>query len=154
MVACSHHSNNIIYIGRNTRGPKHHLLVDRAVAQNCKTRLASSWIDYMKAYTQFDGDVANNTAGQFQANSTSIGFTKEILLPHCYSAWTPSVRSLRRLATIQWYRLWNGAIVSHLLYMNDIKLYARSEQDIDSLIHTTRMNTNNIRMSVRLVVGW
>lgn len=28
---------------------------------------------------------------------------------------------------------------SHLLYMGDIRLYAKSERDIDSLIHTTRI---------------
>uniref|UniRef100_A0A3Q4GLN3 Carbonyl reductase 1 n=1 Tax=Neolamprologus brichardi TaxID=32507 RepID=A0A3Q4GLN3_NEOBR len=40
------------------------------------------------------------------------------------------------------YRLRTGAVVSHLLYINDIKLYAKSERDIDSLIHTTRIYSN------------
>lgn len=31
-----------------------------------------------------------------------------------------------------------------LFYMDDIKLYAKSEQDIDSLIHTTKISCNNI----------
>jgi len=40
--------------------------------------------------------------------------------------------------------------ISHLLYMDDIKLYARSEQDTDSLIHHTMIYRNDIRMSFGL----
>lgn len=45
------------------------------------------------------------------------------------------------------YRLQN---VSHLLYTDDINLYVRSEQDIDSLNRTTRIYNNNTGMSFRL----
>ncbi|KAJ0069080.1 hypothetical protein NL108_017350 [Boleophthalmus pectinirostris] len=48
------------------------------------------------------------------------------------------------------YRLRNGATISHLLYMDDIKLYAKSERDIDSLIHTTRIYSTDIGMSFGL----
>ncbi|XP_051919952.1 uncharacterized protein LOC127599769 [Hippocampus zosterae] len=40
-------------IGRDTRGAKHQLLVDRTVAQDCRSRrtnLCTAWIDYQKAY--------------------------------------------------------------------------------------------------------
>ena len=40
-------------IGRDTRGAKHQLLVDRTVAQDCRlrhTNLCTAWIDYQKAY--------------------------------------------------------------------------------------------------------
>lgn len=43
-----------------------------------------------------------------------------------------------------------GVIIIHLLYMDDIKLYARSERDINSLIHLTRIYSEDIRMSFRL----
>lgn len=36
------------------------------------------------------------------------------------------------------YRLWNGAVLSHIL--SDIKMYARREQVTDWLIHTTSMD--------------
>ena len=42
-----------------------------------------------------------------------------------------------------------GAIISHLLNRDNIKLYARTERDIDSLIHLTRIYSNYIRMSFR-----
>ncbi len=39
--------------------------------------------------------------------------------------------------------------------MDDIKLYARNERDIDSLIHLTRLYSNNIGMSFGLdICGW
>ena len=34
--------------------------------------------------------------------------------------------------------------------MNDMKLYAKNKHDIDSLIHLTRIYSNDIRMSFRL----
>lgn len=40
------------------------------------------------------------------------------------------------------YCLWNSAIISHLLYIDDTKLYARSGQDINLLMHTTRIYSN------------
>ncbi|XP_015229127.1 PREDICTED: complement C3-like [Cyprinodon variegatus] len=44
----------------------------------------------------------------------------------------------------------DNMMTSHLLYMDDIKLYARSEQDIDSLIHTSRIYSNDIGISFGL----
>ncbi|KAF7642573.1 hypothetical protein LDENG_00255600, partial [Lucifuga dentata] len=48
------------------------------------------------------------------------------------------------------YKFRSGVTISHLLYMDDIKLYARSERAIDSLIHLTRIYSDDIRMSFRL----
>lgn len=42
------------------------------------------------------------------------------------------------------YCLWNSAIISHLLYIDDTKLYARSDQDINLLMHTTRIYSNEL----------
>ncbi|KAI3374267.1 hypothetical protein L3Q82_006114 [Scortum barcoo] len=43
-----------------------------------------------------------------------------------------------------------GQPSAYLLYMDDIKLYAKSERDIDSLIRTTRIYSNDIGMTFRL----
>ena len=48
------------------------------------------------------------------------------------------------------YRLWNGVVVSYFLYMDDIKLYVKSERDIDLLIYIIRLYSNDIGMSFRL----
>ena len=44
-----------------------------------------------------------------------------------------------------WFR--NGTIISHFFYVNDIKLYAKSEQGINSLNHITRIYSTDIDMS-------
>lgn len=50
------------------------------------------------------------------------------------------------------YHLWSGATNSQLLHMNDAKLYARNDK---SLIHISRIYSNNIRMSSWLdECGW
>lgn len=43
-----------------------------------------------------------------------------------------------------------GVTISHLLCMADIKLYAKHEQYFDSLIHHTRIYSNDIGMSFGL----
>ena len=52
------------------------------------------------------------------------------------------------------YAVWlAGATISHLLYLDGIKLYTKKKCDIVSLIHLTRIYSNAIRMSVRLGKG-
>ena len=48
------------------------------------------------------------------------------------------------------YKFKSWAIISHLLYMDDINQYAKNEQDIDSLIHLTLIYSEDIGMSFRL----
>ncbi|TWW67366.1 hypothetical protein D4764_02G0004070 [Takifugu flavidus] len=48
------------------------------------------------------------------------------------------------------YQFRSGTTISHLLYMDDIKLYAKNEHDIDSLIHLTRIYNKDIGMAFRL----
>ena len=35
------------------------------------------------------------------------------------------------------YSFWSGLVINHLLYMDDLKLFAKSEQQLESLIHIT-----------------
>ena len=44
------------------------------------------------------------------------------------------------------YRFKSGTTIN-LLYMDDIKLYAKNEQDIDSLLHLTRVFSSDIGMT-------
>ena len=48
------------------------------------------------------------------------------------------------------YKFKSGTKINHLFYMDDIKLYAKSERDIDSLIHLTRIFSSDIGMSFGL----
>ena len=45
------------------------------------------------------------------------------------------------------YRFKSGTTINHLLYMDDIKRYAKNEQDIGSLIHLTRVFSSDIDMT-------
>jgi hypothetical protein len=45
------------------------------------------------------------------------------------------------------YKFKSGTKINHLMYMDDIKLYAKTEREIDSLIHLTRIFSNDIGMS-------
>ena len=45
------------------------------------------------------------------------------------------------------YRFKSGTTVNHVLYIDDIKLYAKNEQDIDSLIRLTWMFSSYISMT-------
>ena len=47
-------------------------------------------------------------------------------------------------------RFKSGTTINHLLNMGDIKLYAKNEQDIDSLIHLTRVFSFDIGMTFGL----
>ena len=44
------------------------------------------------------------------------------------------------------YTMRTGEKLNHLLYMDDLKLYAKTEDQVNSLIHTTRIFSNDIGM--------
>ena len=48
------------------------------------------------------------------------------------------------------YRFKSGTTINHLLYMDDMNLYAKNEQDIDSLIHLTRVFSSDIGITFGL----
>uniref|UniRef100_A0A3B3HW39 Reverse transcriptase domain-containing protein n=1 Tax=Oryzias latipes TaxID=8090 RepID=A0A3B3HW39_ORYLA len=168
-------------IGRDSRGAKHQLLVDRTVAQDCKSRhtnLCTAWIDYKKAYDSMPHTWIteclelyniNRTLRAFIGNSMKLWKTTleangkplaqvsikcgiyqgDALSPLLFCiGLNPLSQIINK--TGYGYRLRNGANISHLLYMDDIKLYAKSERDIDSLIHTTRIYSTDIGMSFGL----
>uniref|UniRef100_A0A7N8XHF5 Reverse transcriptase domain-containing protein n=1 Tax=Mastacembelus armatus TaxID=205130 RepID=A0A7N8XHF5_9TELE len=168
-------------IGKDTRGAKHQLLVDKAVARDCKTRqtnLCTAWIDYKKAYDSMPHTWILECLELYNINRTlrtfirnSMGLWKTNLVANLKPIAQVSIKcgiyqgdalspllfciGLNPLSQIITktgfgYRLRNGATISHLLYMDDIKLYARTERDIDSLIHTTRIYSNDIGMSFGL----
>ena len=48
------------------------------------------------------------------------------------------------------YRFKSGTTINHLLYINDIKLYAKNEQVVDSLIYFTRVFGSDIGLTFGL----
>ncbi|KAK7925836.1 hypothetical protein WMY93_008146 [Mugilogobius chulae] len=142
------------------------------------TNLCTAWIDYKKAYDSMPHTWIteclklyniNRTLRAFIANSMRLWKTTieangkplaqvsincgiyqgDALSPLLFCiGLNPLSQIINK--TGYGYRLRNGATISHLLYMDNIKLYAKSEQDIDSLIHTTRIYSSDIGMSFGL----
>ena len=54
---------------------------------------------------------------------------------------------LLRKSTME-YKLSSGYIVNHLLYMDDLKLYSKSEEGIRSLLNTVSIFSEDIRRNV------
>ena len=48
------------------------------------------------------------------------------------------------------YQFKSGIKINHLLYMNEIKLFAKKKRYIDSLIHLTQVYSNDIGMTLIL----
>ena len=45
------------------------------------------------------------------------------------------------------YKLSSGTVVSHLLYMDDLKLYGKNHNEVESLLHTVEIFCSDIKMS-------
>ncbi|TWW59899.1 hypothetical protein D4764_06G0014290 [Takifugu flavidus] len=142
------------------------------------TNLCTAWIDYKKAYDSMPHTWIleclklyniNRTLREFiqnsmklwnttlEANSKPIArvsircgiYQGDALSPLLFCI---GLNPLSQIITKSGYgyQFRSGTTVSHLLYMDDIKLYAENERDIDSLIHLTRIYSKDIRMSFGL----
>jgi hypothetical protein len=60
----------------------------------------------------------------------------------------PLTMVLRRLTPA--YKTKDGNRINHLLYMDDLKLYGKSQNDMETLIHTVRIYSNDIGMQFGL----
>ena len=153
------------------------LLINRAVTNNSKFRrikLSPALIDYRKAYDSMPHTwiwvhntknrhqelhvaVENNSGSQqvpatvAQVNIKYGIYQGDSLSPLLFCI---GLNSLSQIITKSGYgyKFKSGATISHLLYMDDIKLYAKNERDIDSLIHLTRIYSEDIGMSFGLEV--
>ncbi len=143
-----------------------------------QTNLCTAWIDYKKAYDSMPHTWILECLEMYKINRTLTAFIKnsmklwktsleanskpiaqvtikcgiyqgDALSPLLFCI---GLNPLSQIITKTGYgyRFRSGTIISHLLYMDDIKLYARNERDIDSLIHTTRIYSNDIGMSFGL----
>ena len=77
----------------------------------------------------------------------------QVVLRHVIGRWgfdfvvnlSPPLSALLN-KSVYGYRLKSGTAINHLLYIDDIKLYAKNERDINSLTHLTRVLSSNISM--------
>ena len=76
-------------------------------------------------------------------------YQRDSLPPHCSAGGSEHTQSDHQQER-RWVQTLKWATISHLLYMDGIKLFTKNKREIDSLIHLTRIYSNNIRMSFRL----
>ena len=161
---------------RRSRGTKDHLLVDKLVMFLTRRRhrnLQMTWIDYRKAYDSVPHSwvlkvlsmykIAGNVQ-QFLRNSMSSWRTVLTLQGHtigsvainrgifqgdamspllfvmCLFPLTDLLRKLNKGFAI------DDVVVSHLLYLDDLKLYAKSSEDMLAMVNTVRVFSSDIRM--------
>jgi hypothetical protein len=157
--------------GRGSRGAKHHLLIDKGImidSRTRKTNLAMGWIDYKKAYDMIphswiihvlkemkiarnirrliEQSMANwNTRLETQGGGT-LGnieirrgiFQGDSLSPLLFvMALIPLTIMLRRMKS--GYMMKNKSKINHLLYMDDLKVYAKNNMELESLMNTVRI---------------
>ena len=161
---------------RNSRGTKDQLLVAKTILADCKKRhknLTMAWVDYKKAYDMVPhswilecmrlygvsdsvtnflkrsmskwmvqltscGEISgtvNIRRGIFQGDSLS-----PILFVICMIPLTEILRKVKMGYTL------DGIKINHLFFMDDLKLFGKNENEIDSLASTVNLISQDIGM--------
>ena len=160
-----------------SRGTKDHLLVDKLVTFLTKRKhrnLRMTWIDYRKAYDSvphswilkvLDMYKVGENIRNFLRNSMKLWKTEvtlngfplgcvnirkgiyqgdslsPLLFVLCLFPLSVLLRHLNKGFNV------DGMVVSHLLYLDDLKLYSKSEEDMLALVNTVRIFSDDIRMN-------
>ena len=159
---------------KDSRGTKDQLLIDKQVLKHCKKHqrsLAMGWIDYKKAYDMVPHSwkieamkmvgIADNIVKLFENSKETwraekiislgeVNITRGIFQGYSFSSLL-FVMVLIPLS-IMWNRTDLRYVASrtqklnHLLCMDHLKLYAKSERELDSLIQTVRIFSDDVGM--------
>lgn len=156
-------------VGNNTRGVitlKYHLLVDRAVYTESNTNMSTIRIDFMKSHNSVPLTWMLELLKTFIY--ISVGLWKTTLVANFKTAAQVTIKcsiyegdalsplvfytGLNPLSQVTAKHRYESVfmsemIICHILYMNDIKLHARSEL---ALIYLTGIYIEYIKMSVKL----
>ena len=161
---------------RNSMGTKDQLLVDKTILADCKRRhknLAMAWVDYKNAYDMVPHSwiiaclrlyrVSDNVVNfkersmtNWKVQLTSCGETlglvnirrgifqgdrlSPLLFVICMIPLTEVLRKVKMGYTL------DGVKINHLLFMDDLKLFAKKENEIDSLTSTVNLISRDIGM--------
>ena len=162
---------------RKSRGTKDQLLIDKLLTKHAKRNhrnLRMTWIDYKKAYDSVPHSwileclkqygIADNII-QFIKKSMQLWKTTLTLLQETIGevkilcgifqgdSLSPILFILCLIPlsqilneTTTGYNL-DNELINHLLYMDDLKLYASTEKQINSLVNTVQIFSKDIRMN-------
>ena len=161
---------------KKSRGTKDQLLIDKMILTDCKKRqknLAMAWVDYKKAYdmvphswkveclkmvqvpqnvTSFLHRSMRNWKTELTSCGESLGtvnIKRGIFQGDSFSQLTfvicmiPLSKVLRKAKA--GYRL-GDVKINHLLFMDDLKMFAKNKNEIDSLVSTVQMISQDIGM--------
>ena len=159
---------------RKSKGAKDQLLIDKLIIRNCKRRktgLAMAWVDYRKPFDMVPHswilhcmtifgveqnliELIQNSMSQWKttlsAGRAVLGgvhikrgiFQRDSLSPILFVlSLIPLTLVLRKIK--MGYDL---GMVNHLLFMDDLKLYGKNENQVDSLIQSVRIVSEDMRM--------
>ena len=140
-----------------------------------KKNLAVGWIDYQKAYdnvahswvleclsmlgidekvTSFSKNTMKSWEVELKCGNESLGnvkirrgiFLGGSLSPLLFMITLIPLTYILRNSRPGYEFAKSGEKINHLLYMDDLKLHARNEKDLDSLIESVRVFSNDIGM--------
>jgi len=141
-----------------------------------RTNLAVSWIDFQKAFDSVPYSWILAVLSLYKVNSTlvnfitvsmnlwntmltvnnmfignvSVIFQGDSLSPLLYFCLALNLLSEILQSTSYGYRLRTGTLVQHLLYMDDLKLYGRNENDLNLLLRTVSIFCEDVNMTINL----
>ena len=161
--------------GRNSRGTKYQLLIDKMVLNGCKkrqTNLEMSWIGYMKVDEMIAHFWIFESTGSVQVFENNLEFIRKSMknwntnLTSCVEylanvnirrrifqgdsfspllfviCMTPLKHILRKLKL--GYTLKNGERLNHLFFVDDLEAFAKSELEVNGLVSTVQILSNDI----------
>ena len=161
---------------RKSRGTKDQLLIDKMILNDCRMRhknLAMAWVDYKKAYdmvphswiieclkmacvpqniTTFLQQSMRSWNTELTSCGTSLGTVKirrgifqgDGLSPLIFVICMIPLSKVLRKAKAG-YSL-GDVKINHLLFMDDLKMFAKNKKEIDSLVSTVQLVSQDIGM--------
>ena len=161
---------------RRSRGTKDQLLIDKSILADCKRKhknLAMARVDYKKAYDMVPHSwiieclklthVAENiinfverSMSSWRTELTSSGemlgsvrirrgiFQGDSLSPLLFVICMIPLTCVLRKARAGY--MLDGVKINHLLFMDDLKLFGKNEREVDSLVSTVKMISEDIGM--------
>ena len=147
---------------KGRRGTKDQLCIDKGIMKDCrrsKTNLAMAWVDYKKAYDikELITQSMSTWRTKLESNGELLGevsikqgiFQGDSLSPLLFvMAMMPLTQVLRN--SRPGYEFKNKLKINHLLQMDDLKLFAKTENDVESLINTVRIVSDDTGMQFGL----
>ena len=153
---------------RKSRGTGDQLYIDKMILKEVKTRkknLAMGWIDYQKAFDMLphswiidclyslglNKKLITFLQLKLTCNNENLGeveikrgiFQEDSLSPLLFVIALITLMKILK-ATRHCYSFANKEKINHLLYMDDLKLYAKTEEELDSLVQTVRVFSEDI----------